>query len=142
MQNLKPETSQSHEAGIRFNNGVWDLEGSVFKSRYQDLITKGTLCTPNANCNLPKNQQTGYHNAQNADLKGFNLRGRVDLNAVYDKIPEGLVAFGSYNQIRADRLYLNDGDWHTVESYPLEAVQPGRFVYGLSYDNPNDKWGG
>lgn len=141
IQNLKPETSQSHEAGIRFNNGVWDLEGSVFKSRYQDLIAKGTLCTPNANCNLPKNQQTGYHNAQNADLKGFNLRGRVDLNAVYDKIPEGLVAFGSYNQIRADRLYLNDGDWHTVESYPLEAVQPGRFVYGLSYDNPNDKWG-
>ncbi|UNU72769.1 lactoferrin/transferrin family TonB-dependent receptor [Moraxella nasovis] len=141
VQDLNSEKSKSRELGIRFNNGVIDVETSIFSSQYRDLIAKGTLCLPNMNCNLPKAQQTGYHNAQNADLKGVNVRGRVDLNALYEPIPEGLVAFGSYSKIKADRLFLNKGDWHTVESYPLEAVQPGRFVYGLSYDNPNEKWG-
>lgn len=141
IPNLSTEKSLSYETGIRFNNGVWDIELSGFHSKYRDMIAQAALCKLNApNC-LGTNQDVGYFNAQNADLEGVNFRGQVNLYDIYNQLPEGLSAFGAYSKIRAKRLFLNEGNWHTVESYPLEAVQPGRFVYGLSYDNPNNIWG-
>lgn len=168
IPNLKAETSRTMEVGVKYGNGIIDVEGSVFSSRYRDMIAHASWCRDRRTRALQGTGRTcygseepdyengladtGYHNVQNADLQGVNLRGKVDLHALYPKFPEGLEAFASYGQVYATKLFANHPDpegrfvgltprFSTIESYPLEAVQPPRMVYGINYDDPEEKWG-
>lgn len=48
----------------------------------------------------------------------------------------------AYNQIKAKRLFNNKHEQFAyVSDYPLETIQPSRYVIGLNYDAPSEKWG-
>ncbi|MDO5058868.1 MAG: lactoferrin/transferrin family TonB-dependent receptor [Neisseria sp.] len=137
IADLSPEKSFNQEIGVALKGGLGNIELSAFDSRYRDLIAYAVTAPDKDGI-----QKLGNFNLQNADLQGINLRSNVDLNAVWEKIPEGLSLNLAYNRIKAKRLFNNTQEkWAYVSDYPLETIQPSRYVVGLNYDAPSEKWG-
>lgn len=130
--NLKPERAMNQEFGIGFKGNFGSLEVSYFKSHYQNMITLARESLPIASYQ--------YYNAQNVKLKGFNIVGKLDWNGVYDKLPEGLYSSLAYNRIEPKSIENVPG-LQDIRSYVFDAVQPSRYIVGLGYDHPEDKWG-
>lgn len=138
IADLEPETSVNREIGLTLKGDFGNVEISAFKSKYRDLIARA-IGKPES---VGGYSNIGNFNLQNADLKGINLRSTIDLNGVWQKIPEGLMLNLAYNRIKADKLFINGIDKYIwFSDYPLETIQPSRYVIGLNYDAPSGKWG-
>lgn len=137
IADLEPEKSRNQEVGATYKGYFGNIELSVFESRYRDLIAHAITKPINAI------SKTGNFNIQNADLQGINLRSIIDLNGMWNKLPDGLSLNLAYNRIKAKRLFFNDdpNKFTWLSDYPLETIQPSRYVIGLNYDSPSDKWG-
>ncbi|MCS4534620.1 lactoferrin/transferrin family TonB-dependent receptor [Neisseria montereyensis] len=137
IADLEPEKSRNQELGVAFRGDFGNIELSAFRSKYRDLIAHA----------ITKADENGYNdignfNVQNADLEGINISSIIDLNGLWSKLPEGLSLNLAYNRIRAKRLFNNTPDRFTwLADYPLETIQPSRYVVGLNYDAPSEKWG-
>ncbi|MCF7521664.1 lactoferrin/transferrin family TonB-dependent receptor [Neisseria sp. ZJ106] len=150
IADLKPEKSLNQEIGLNLKGDFGYLEAGIFNSRYRDLIAYANSSNKPETAKLcgfdPQDTTfigcTGNFNLQNADLKGINLNAHLDLNGMWQKMPEGLSLNVAYNRIKAKKLFINhEEQFSYVSDYPLETIQPSRYVVGLNYDSPSDKWG-
>lgn len=89
VSNLRPEKSLNREVGIGFKGDFGSLEASYFINQYNDLITLAAERVYNEKVKR-ENIYIQYNNAQNIELKGINVVGKIDWNGIYDKLPEGL----------------------------------------------------
>lgn len=132
---LEPEKAMNQEFGIGFKGDFGSLEASYFRNNYKGLIT-----IAERDENLGSGPLFGYHNAQDVKLTGINVQGKIDWNGVYDKIPEGLYSTLAYNKVKPKSIRNRDHLTY-VRSYVFDAVQPSRYIVGLGYDDPDNRWG-
>lgn len=117
---LKPETSQTFEAGVRgrSNHFSWDIV--AFDGRYKDFIQQVQVSgsfTPTdpavfQNVNLSK-----------VRIRGFEAKGRYYWT-------NGFGVFGNYAYAKGDDESLNQ---------PLQSIDPPKLVVGAEYSR--DSWG-
>lgn len=69
---LKPETSVSHEAGVKFRtmDGRWDVEASWFDLDFRNLVTSSVVNGQPALQNIGRTHFKGYEAATNVRLSG------------------------------------------------------------------------
>jgi len=118
---LKPETSNSFEAGIRgsYSRGSFSITG--FENRYDDFIELSFLGF---------NPQTFLvdfqpRNVDEVSISGIELAGDLRFGRAWR-------VRGAYSSITGD----ND-----TEGQPLESIAPPRLVTGLRYEAPKGRWG-
>lgn len=81
---LKPETSQTIDAGIGFSKrelGI-SFDATMFVTKHNDLITSNKV-DPDGK-KKSGDEYTTYINAQKADLQGIELQAAYDLGAIFD----------------------------------------------------------
>lgn len=128
---LNSEKSFNQELGLTFSANPGYIEFTYFKDKYRDLI---------AIAKKDDERTLGFYNIQNFNIHGFNVNSYLDLNGVFNKIPEGVYVNIAYSYIKADKVFNNPG-YTRVGTASLDALQPSRFVFGLGYDHPQQKWG-
>jgi hemoglobin/transferrin/lactoferrin receptor protein len=127
---LKPETSESVEAGLRFRDisllgATWRASGSVFQSWYEDFISQeivggdGQVATPFL-----------YQYVNLAEFETWGVEARAD--AAWEN-GLGFTIAASF----AEGDFTSGG----VTS-PYGAIDPWRIVAGLSYTEPQGRLGG
>ncbi|WP_166635095.1 TonB-dependent hemoglobin/transferrin/lactoferrin family receptor [Mesocricetibacter intestinalis] len=131
---LKPETSVNHEIGFTLSGRWGYVEANKFISKYKGLITIAyNLRDPN-----PK----GYNNASNASIEGYGLRSWFDLHEIIPSVPSGFSTSLAYERTKPKKAEKTNNNFMGYEIlYPFDAIQPARFVVGLNYDAPSEKWG-
>ena len=83
-----------------------DVEMSMFKSRYKDMLDKAIpnltkaqqeYCKAHLDSNecvgnppTPKTSDEVFANLYNATIKGVSVKGKLDLHAMTSKLPDGL----------------------------------------------------
>lgn len=139
VSNLRPEKSLNREVGIGFKGDFGSLEASYFINQYNDLITLAAERVYNEKVKR-ENIYIQYNNAQNIELKGINVVGKIDWNGIYDKLPEGLYTNLAYNKAKPTKI-MNDPRFFWLRSYAFDTLQPSRYIASLGYDQPDDKWG-
>lgn len=119
---LKPETSESVEGGIRLTGARWSLSGTAFSSRFRNFIDQV--------------QVSGAFTAANPAVYQFINRGRVTIEGLEARgearlpVGVGVRAAASYAKGRM----RTDGVAGTL---PLDSVEPVKVVAGLFYQ-PDD----
>lgn len=115
---LKPEKSQSYETGLRGRFDVGSFDVAVFHNQYRDFITEDAL-TPGYDQN--KFQSA---NIKRATIKGVELKGRLDLDAL--GAPHGL-----YTQASLAYAYGRNDE----TGQPINSINPLTGVLGLGFDH-------
>ncbi|HEV7777163.1 MAG TPA: TonB-dependent hemoglobin/transferrin/lactoferrin family receptor [Luteibacter sp.] len=134
---LKPETSRGLEVGIRGHGDLGYFNISAYYNRYRDFIFGGYT--------LDRSQWPQWAREQNllivlqavnfpkATVKGAEATGGLELGA----FAESLVGWrleGSLSAARGDKQVYG-----ATGTTPLNSVDPGTAVLGISYDASN--WG-
>lgn len=112
---LKPETSDSFEIGIRGRNQRLRYSASAFTGRYKDFIASNQLVGV-----IGGVQQFQSINFSDVEISGFELRGDWAFTKNWSMS-------ASYAHARGDTK--SDG----VET-PLNTIDPDKLVLGLRYD--------
>lgn len=115
--NLKPETSDTIEVGVRGQNHRLRYSASAFSARYKDFIAGNILIENNP---FPTPDIFQSVNLNRVDIQGFELRGDWAFN-------EDWSASISYAHARGDQI---SGGVET----PLITIDPDKLVLGLRYD--------
>ncbi|MBO9707837.1 MAG: TonB-dependent hemoglobin/transferrin/lactoferrin family receptor [Caulobacter sp.] len=122
---LKPETSETYEVGVRLNRARWNVSVTGFTGKYDDFIeqiqVRGTF-TPTD----PAVYQ--YVNQTKAEITGAEARAAFDLGA-------GFTLQGAASYARGNSE--NNG-----KKAPLVSIDPVKIVTGLSYRDPAGRFGG
>lgn len=121
--NLKPETSNSVEFGIRGHSNTLRYSASAFKGRYKDFIASNVQVETNP-APIPDVFQS--INFGSVEISGFELRGEW-------AFIENWSTSASYAHAKGDS---KSGGVKT----PLASIDPDKLVLGLRYDN-NGKYG-
>jgi hemoglobin/transferrin/lactoferrin receptor protein len=127
---LDPETSDSLELGVRFRDismlgATWRASGSVFQSWYEDFISQeivggdGQIATPFI-----------YQYVNLAELEVWGAEGRAD--ASWDN-GFGFTIAASFAEGEQTMAGVTS---------PYDAIDPWRVVAGLSYAEPQGRFGG
>lgn len=119
--NLRPETSEAIEAGLRLNSKAVDVSASVFRADYRDFISQemvGGGFTP-ANPALFQ-----FINLDHARVKGAEARfeGRAD-NGLTAQLA---IAYAEGEQIAPDGT-----------AAPLSTIDPLKLVMGIGWREPD-----
>ncbi|SEK63935.1 hemoglobin/transferrin/lactoferrin receptor protein [Atopomonas hussainii] len=125
--NLKPETSQSLETGLRGEYAHGSFGVALFYNRYEDFIEQVTLASDPTG-----NGRTTFQN-QNLDrvtIRGAEARGDLQLGAF--GMPQGSYLKGAV-------AYARGKDESTGQ--PINSVDPLKGVFGLGY-NHDERFGG
>lgn len=117
---LKPETSQNYEVGVRTHFDRLLLEVAAFTGSYNNLIVDKKLLSGSGTVADPYVYQTV--NVDNAAIWGFELRGRIDW---------GPVGAGRMSSPFA-LAYTRGQDKGTGR--PLNSIDPAMLAAGLHYD--------
>lgn len=126
--NLKPETSDSLEVGLRgqYDSGSFGL--AVFYNRYDDFIEQVTLPNdPTGNNRLTFQ----YQNLDRVTIRGAEVRGELFLDSF------GLPAGSS---LRGSLAYARGKNEKTGQ--PLNSIDPLKSVLGLGYEASSGRYGG
>jgi hemoglobin/transferrin/lactoferrin receptor protein len=118
--NLKPETSNTVEFGLRGRMNRLSLDFAVFTGWYNDLIVDNVLVSGTGVAGDPKLFQT--INTDRARIRGFEFKGSYDWGQVADGRLSMPFAYG-----QAKGLNITTGK-------PLNSVDPAKLVLGLNYD--------
>ncbi|WP_166363976.1 TonB-dependent hemoglobin/transferrin/lactoferrin family receptor [Pseudomonas akapageensis] len=123
---LKPETSNSFETGLRGRYDLGSFGLALFYNKYKDFISNTIVPNPNGN---------GLTTFQNRNLSkvtiyGAEAKGDIKLDAF---MPAGTHALGSI-------AYAHGEDEDTGE--PLNSIDPLKAVMGLGYNAPSGVFGG
>jgi len=117
---LQPESSRGLEAGIRASFANAFVSVAVYHNRYRDFIESSFV-----------GLQDGIQLFQDRNVGEVTIRG-IEANAnVY--LNEQWQLHGSLAYSRGD---------NEVSNTPIDRIDPLTTVLGLSYDRPNDQWGG
>ena len=123
--NLKPETSETVEGGVRYDDGVVSLSGTVFSGQYRDFIDQV--------------QVSGSFTASDPAVYQFINLGSVHINGTEAK---GMVNWGSGFDTIAAVSYAHGNSINAGVRQPLDSIDPVKIVAGLGYRDPSDIWGG
>jgi hemoglobin/transferrin/lactoferrin receptor protein len=122
---LKPETSQTFELGVRLNRPTWNASITGFTGQYDDFIeqvqVRGTFTAAD-----PAVYQ--YVNQSKAEITGAEARFVTELGG-------GFTLQGAASYARGNSE--NNG-----AKVPLASVDPVKLVAGLSYRDPAGRFGG
>lgn len=129
---LKPEESDSFEVGLRYSTNLGSAEVTGFYNDYEDYI-KTVDVSPHDD--YPGLSVSQYNNISEATIKGIELRGSLWLDQAINA-PMG-TAFSM-----AVAYTDGEGQDEGAESTPLDTINPLKAVLGLTYDSPNNTWGG
>jgi hemoglobin/transferrin/lactoferrin receptor protein len=124
---LKPETSNNYEIGLKgaFNQSNFSLTG--FLSSYEnfiDTVSTGTVAIGGRNFSQFQNRNT-----KGAQIYGVEAKGEYR----FSNNPNGLSLFGALAYAVGDNLETDK---------PLDSIDPFKAVVGLRYRSPQDVWGG
>lgn len=124
--NLKPETSNGLEVGLRASGRLGYFSVSAYENRYRDFIESQSV--------VAVDPDTGFITFQSINLGRVKIRGAearygINLGAFADAL-EGWSIKGSLATARGDDETANQ---------PLVSVDPARAVLGLAYDR--ETWG-
>jgi hemoglobin/transferrin/lactoferrin receptor protein len=123
---LRPETSETFEGGLRLNSKAVDVSVTAFSGRYRDFISQV--------------QVGGSGTVANPILFQYQNLNRVKVEGI-----EGRAEFRSGNGITANlAIAYAKGDQFDAANAktPLQTVDPLRLVVGLGYRAPSGKFGG
>lgn len=123
--NLKPETSDSVEIGLRRSSGPLRFSVASYYNRYDDFIEslRNTGVDPGTGLIVFQSQ-----NIAEVTIYGIEAGAQANLAAA---LP-GLMLRGSISYARGE----NDTD-----DAPLDSIDPLRAVLGVGYSAPSDRWG-
>lgn len=122
---LKPETSETWEGGLKYAGGGWLATGAIFTGTYDDFIEQ---------------LQIGGSFAPDdpAIFQYVNL-SRVDISGAEAKVQHTFDSgFGFIAAASSARGTVREGG---VRS-PLNSVDPWKLVGGVSYNDPEGRFGG
>ncbi|MDP2261486.1 MAG: TonB-dependent hemoglobin/transferrin/lactoferrin family receptor [Caulobacter sp.] len=122
---LKPETSETFEVGLRWKSGPLALEGTVFAGRYEDFISQevvGGSFTPAD----PAVFQ--YVNLGEVEISGVEARARLSLDDGWTLIAAASSAKGDARSGGA--------------SAPLASIEPVKISLGAGWRDPAGRFGG
>lgn len=125
--NLKPETSDSYEVGLRGKYAVGSFGVALFYNRYEDFIEQVTIPDPTGAGRLTYQAQ----NLSKVTIRGAEAKGELFLDQF--GLPAGTRALGSI-------AYARGKNEETGE--PINSVDPLKAVLGLGYAAPTGKFGG
>ncbi len=128
---LRAETSDNMEVGIRtaFNRASFGL--SAFSNRYDDFIELMDLgFNP-----LSRLLEFQSRNLEEAQINGIELRGEAYLT-------DSVMIRGSYARIEGVEILKGAVDAPPLaEETPLGSIAPNEGVIGLRYVQPSGRWG-
>lgn len=111
---LKPESSETVEIGVRGSTRNWSFDVVAFDGRYKDFIFQAQVGGNFAPGNPAIFQ---YVNLSKVRISGLEAKGKASLGG-------GLSAMGSFAYAK--------GDDETVKQ-PLDTIDPAKLVLGLEY---------
>jgi hemoglobin/transferrin/lactoferrin receptor protein len=123
---LRPETSQTIEGGLRLNSKFVDASVTAFTGRYRDFISQV--------------QVGGTGTVANPILFQYRNLSRVKVEGI-----EGRAEFRSGNGVTANlAIAYAKGDQFDPANIktPLQTIDPLKLVVGLGYRAPSGKFGG
>lgn len=137
FSDLKPEKSLNQELGMTYFGDAIYAKTSVYRSDYTDLIARFFD-------SKKKNPTLEYRNTQEAHVYGLEAQVSADLNAIISRLPEGLNATLAVSVTKAGKNNKKpDGSSGNLDdvNYIMDTIQPARWVFGLGYASPSEKWG-
>ncbi len=123
---LKPETSDNFELGVKYNSPRFSGSIAGFYNRYQDFIDSVQIGVTNINGQSVRQFQS--RNTSGAEIFGVEAKAEYRFSGK----PEGLSLFSA--------IAFADGN-NLESNQPLNSVDPWKLVAGLRYQAANDRWG-
>ncbi|BAN50610.1 TonB-dependent hemoglobin/transferrin/lactoferrin family receptor [Metapseudomonas resinovorans] len=127
--NLKAETSDSYELGLRGKYDVGSFGAAFFYNQYDDFIEQ--ISRPSSVPGFPFGDFQ-YVNRDRVIIRGFEAKGELFLDQL-GMTPQGWTAIGSV-------AYARGKDEGTGQ--PINSVDPLKGVFGVGYAQPSGKFGG
>ena len=127
---LRAETSDNLEVGVRTAFARASLDVTVFVNRYDDFIELSTVGINPANGLL----EFQSRNVERAEIAGIEVRGEAYLTG-------SLMLRGSFARIDGTSLPAG-GSGSPFGEAPLGSVAPGEGQVGIRYVRPSGRWGG
>jgi hemoglobin/transferrin/lactoferrin receptor protein len=124
--NLKPETSDSYELGLRYNSSYVNAGLTGFYNHYNNFID-----TVNIGSTFISGRTFSQFQSQNikgADIYGLEAKAEYRLSGK----PQGLNLFASLAYAQGNNLETNQ---------PLDSVEPLKAIIGIGYRAPENRWG-
>ncbi|OYX04000.1 MAG: TonB-dependent receptor [Caulobacter vibrioides] len=122
---LKPETSQTLEAGLRLRKDNWRFSVAGFTGEYDDFIEQVQV---GGNFTAASPAVYQYVNLSGVTISGAEARGSVELGA-------GFTA-------RAAIAYAKGSSKARGVSTPLVSIDPVKITGGVAYRAPSGRFGG
>ncbi len=119
---LKPETSDSYEVGLRGRYPNFDFNLAAFANDYDNFINQLAYI---GNINGLNTYQT--QNVDSAKITGYEL----DFNIYKNEDRKGFSLFSKMAYAKGDNL---------TDDQPLDTVNPFEAKYGIRYLSSNNKW--
>jgi hemoglobin/transferrin/lactoferrin receptor protein len=119
---LRPETSESFEAGLRLNSSAVDLSASVFKAEYENFISQEVVGGGFTPANPAIFQ---FINLDRATVKG--AEARFEGRAANGFTGSLAIAYAEGEQVSPDGARL-----------PLSTVDPLKLVMGVGWREPRE----
>lgn len=123
--NLKPETSETVEGGIRWRNEKASASVTVFSGQYDDFIEQAVVGGAGTVLDPTRYQ---YVNLGSVKISGVEARARFD--------------FGNGFSVQAAGSYAEGDATSSGITRPLDSIEPVKVVAGVNYADPNGKFGG
>jgi hemoglobin/transferrin/lactoferrin receptor protein len=125
---LRPESSDGFELGLRLTGTPWSMTASVFLTEYDDFIE--------SKVNLGVDPATGVtlfqsQNVADARIYGAEADVRLDAEALSPRLA-GWTGRLAASWTRGDDLQRDQ---------PLNSIDPPRAVLAVRYDAPASNWG-
>jgi hemoglobin/transferrin/lactoferrin receptor protein len=123
---LRPETSETFEGGLRLNSQFVDASVTAYSGRYRDFISQvqiggtGTVANPIL---------FQYRNLNRVKVEG--IEGRAEFRSGNGLTANLAIAYAKGDQFDASNVKT-----------PLQTVDPLKLVIGLGYRAPSGKFGG
>lgn len=127
--NLKTETSDSWEAGLRGSYSVGTFGVAAFYNRYDDFIEQ--VSRPSTVPGFPFGEFQ-YVNKDRVTIRGAEAKGELFLDEL-SLLPKGWKAIGSV-------AYARGKDEGTGQA--INSVDPLKGVFGIGYTDPSSTFGG
>ncbi|MGO4774383.1 TonB-dependent receptor, partial [Lysobacter sp. 2RAB21] len=124
--NLKPETSDGYELGLRFSNKAVYAQVAAFYNDYKDFIESSRQVSAPPQTPLIVFQS---QNVAKARIRGVELRGGVDFGELSDALTGWSTRFAAA---------YSKGEDKTADR-PLESIAPLTASIGVAYDR--ETWG-
>ncbi len=124
---LKPETSNSFEIGLRGRYQVGSLGLALFYNRYKDFIDSVTIPDPSGAGLLTFQSQ----NLSKVTIRGAEAKGELFLDQF--GLPSGTRMHGAIAYARGR---------NEENGAPINSVDPLKAVFGLGYAAPSGQFGG